>query len=79
MAAGNSYFNVHTEANPGGEIRGQIAPMAFLLGLTNGTTPTTTTTASAAPTTTSRPAAAGKVKAAVGIVAGIAVAVAIVA
>ncbi len=27
MRLGNSYINVHTAANPGGEIRGQLAPV----------------------------------------------------
>jgi len=27
MLAGNTYINLHTEANPGGEIRGQIQPL----------------------------------------------------
>jgi hypothetical protein len=51
FTAGNLYFNAHTVANPGGEIRGQItlttAPMAFSATL-NGAqeTPPVTTAAS---------------------------------
>jgi glucose/arabinose dehydrogenase/plastocyanin len=33
ILAGETYVNVHTGANPGGEIRGQIAPVAFMADL----------------------------------------------
>ncbi|KAI9002106.1 CHRD domain-containing protein [Hyaloraphidium curvatum] len=61
ITTGNAYFNVHTPAHPGGEIRSQIVPLSSLTGIpvTNGTA-TTVTATTAAPTTTSRPAAAGK-------------------
>jgi len=52
IAAGNTYFNIHTAANPGGEIRGQIgglpAPAAT-------PTPPTTSTAPESPAPPSTP------------------------
>jgi hypothetical protein len=33
ILAGETYVNVHTGANPGGEIRGQIAPVVFMADL----------------------------------------------
>jgi hypothetical protein len=36
VAAGSTYFNVHTAANPFGEVRGQIAPTITLPAITAG-------------------------------------------
>ncbi|MGZ8939829.1 MAG: CHRD domain-containing protein, partial [Limisphaerales bacterium] len=33
VLAGKTYVNVHTDANPGGEIRGQVAPMLWMADL----------------------------------------------
>lgn len=33
LKAGQSYFNIHTAGNPGGEIRGQLVPEPGILGL----------------------------------------------
>jgi hypothetical protein len=48
VLGGQTYVNVHTVANPKGEIRGQI----IVLGAAGAGTPTTPTTAGAATTTT---------------------------
>ena len=47
LLSGNTYINVHTQANPGGEIRGQIGPARFDVGLSgNQEVPPVTTSAS---------------------------------
>lgn len=43
IAAGNTYFNVHTAANPGGEIRGQLAVTVAPAPSANPTPPPTST------------------------------------
>jgi len=66
---GNAYVNIHTEANGGGEIRGQLA------GGGGGGTPTTPPTdgVSTAPTTsTAMPAALLVVLATLGLMAALA-------
>jgi hypothetical protein len=59
IKAGNTYFNVHTAANPGGEIRGQIgvtvAAPAPSPAPTTRATPPPTSTPSPAPTTRATP------------------------
>jgi hypothetical protein len=37
MNSGNAYINMHTEAHPDGEIRGQIMPLIFTLPSSNST------------------------------------------
>lgn len=47
LLSGNTYINVHTQANLGGEIRGQIGPARFDVGLSgNQEVPPVTTSAS---------------------------------
>lgn len=36
IASGVAYFNVHTQANPGGEIRGQLCPDSPIANTFNG-------------------------------------------
>jgi hypothetical protein len=43
IAAGNTYVNIHTAANPGGEIRGQIGGLPAPAPTANPTTPPTST------------------------------------
>jgi cytochrome c5 len=50
LLAGDVYVNIHTDANPNGEIRGQVKVVTA-----NPTTTTTTTTAAATTTTTAIP------------------------
>jgi len=45
IAAGGTYFNVHTAANPGGEIRGQLAQAVVPAPTANPTVPPTSTLA----------------------------------
>jgi hypothetical protein len=54
IQAGNTYFNIHTSANPGGEIRGQIGVTVAAPAPTPTPTPTPAPTAS--PTATPTPA-----------------------
>ncbi len=47
LLSGNTYLNVHTQAHPGGEIRGQIGPARFEIGLSGSQeVPPVTTNAS---------------------------------
>lgn len=59
LKAGNIYVNVHTTANPGGEIRGQVVSASATATPTGTATSTSTATASATPsaTATSTPSA----------------------
>jgi hypothetical protein len=47
LKTGRTYANIHTAANPGGEIRGQISPVHFTATLSGGAeVPPVTTAAS---------------------------------
>ncbi len=50
IQAGNTYFNIHTAAHPGGEIRGQIGVTVAAPAPTSTPTSTPTATSTASPT-----------------------------
>jgi hypothetical protein len=52
IQAGTTYFNIHTAANPGGEIRGQIADTVAAPAPTPAPTPGATAAATVPPTST---------------------------
>jgi hypothetical protein len=55
IIAGGTYMNMHTAANPGGEIRGQLAETVAAPAPSPSPSPAPTTAASAAPTSTATP------------------------
>ncbi len=57
IAAGGTYFNIHTAANPGGEIRGQLAQAVVPAPTTSPTVPPTSTVAPSAETSSGVPVA----------------------
>lgn len=56
MAAGDTYVNVHTEANPEGEIRGQVLPLEEVVASVDAWQPAGTPTPTETPTGTETPA-----------------------